>query len=335
MNNIFFSDIKFIILESTIEPYIYLSDKLFDKKINYISLLNIIKDFQPIKKFIFYVIHYLRSYKGIKKYNYFIIKNLKCKTIIYDTKLCSELDFIFYLTDDMICFNCIKMNGESTKYKTKLRYYNHILKYNKLNLLISKNKLNYFKCLNKFLPDDLIYKIIENYIISNNNILYKKVINECIYITKNQSIKYYKAYDKPNNIYPTSWNMNNTYRIVRPSYYIVYSLQVLPYLFDKHNTNCTCDRCIYNIDFPRIRYLLNKYYNPHSDHYSNYYNNYIKLILYINSTYGINYKSKNSIFYYKNKFNLGFNKNKKYNHIILKNNKSKHKQLINLYHLHH
>ena len=59
----------------------------------------------------------------------------------------------------------------------------------------------YFKCLNKFLPDDLIYKIIENYIISNNNILYKKVINECIYITKNQSIKYYKTFEKDHKQY--------------------------------------------------------------------------------------------------------------------------------------
>lgn len=333
-NNIFFSDIKTYILESKIDKYIKISDKLFDKLINYSELINIIKDFQPIKKLIFYIIHYLRSYKG-SKYNIIINNNIKIKDIINNDKIYQDFNFVLYLNDYMISINCLNMKGQSTKYKIKLKYYENILKYKKLNLLISKYKLIYFKCLNKYINDDLIYKIVEDYIISNNNIIYKKIINECIFITKNQNIKYYKTFDKPNNVYARSWNINNINKLYRPSYYIVFNLQILPYIFDKHNYNCNCDRCFYNIDFPRMRYLLNKYNNPVSGHYSNYYNNYIKLILYINSTYGINYKNKNSIYYYNKDFKLGFNNNNKYNHIILKNNKSKKQQLINLYHLHH
>jgi len=60
----------------------------------------------------------------------------------------------------------------------------HILNKNKLNLLIAKNKLIYSYVLNKYLSNDLIEKIVENYIISNNNIIYKKTINENIFMSK-------------------------------------------------------------------------------------------------------------------------------------------------------
>ena len=106
----------------------------------------------------------------------------------------------------------------------------------------------------------------------------KKVINECIFITKNQYIKYYRLFDKPNRVYGKSWNFDNylSNKNFRPCSYIIYNLQILPYLFDKHNIDCKCDRCLYNIDYPRIRYIFNHYNNPISGHYSNYFNNEIQ-----------------------------------------------------------
>ena len=116
-------------------------------------------------------------------------------------------------------------------------------------------------------------------------------------------------------------------RKYRPNKYIIYNLQIQPYLFDKHP-----DRCRYNIDFPRIRYLYKYYNNPISGQYSNYFNNYIKLLLNIYITRGINYNNIKNKHYKNNKFILGFNRNSsKYNHIILKNNKSKWKQLIKIW----
>ena len=240
-----------------------------------------------------------------------------------------------YLNDYMVSHNCFNMKGESTIKQKRLKYYTFIIKSRKLNLLLAKQKLIYLRSLNNYLPDDLIEKIIEDYIISNNNILYKRVINECIFITKKQYIKYYKLFDKPNNIYGRSWNFDNlnSNKIIRPHYKIIYNLQILPYLFDKHSNKCNCDRCLYNIDFPRIRYLLDKYNNPQTGHNSSYYNNYIKFILYCHITRGLNYINFKNKHYHKNNIILGFNRNNKFQHIILKNNKSKWKQLTNLYHL--
>lgn len=334
MNNIFFSDIIHIIRETNINTFIEYSDNLFDKLISYENLYNYIISLQSIKKYILYVVHYIRSYIGNKKYNYCLHKNLKCKTILDDININNNFHYVFFLDDHMLCNLLIRLNGASTNYKRKINYYNYILNKNKLNLLISKRKLHYTFVLNNFISNDLIEKICEDYIISNNNIIYKKVINECIFLTKNQYINYYKTFDKPNRVYGKSWNFDNYLcnRKYRPNKYIIYNLQIQPYLFDKHPGNCECDRCRYNIDFPRIRYLYKFYNNPISGQYSNYFNNYVKLLLNIYITRGINYNNIKNKHYKKKKFILGFNRNSsKYNHIILKNNKSKWKQLIKIW----
>ena len=213
----------------------------------------------------------------------------------------------------------------------------HILNKNKLNLLIAKNKLIYSYVLNKYLSNDLIEKIVENYTISNNNIIYKKTINENIFMSKKIYISYYKIFDKPNSVYGKTWDFDNhqSYRIFRPNYNIIFNLQLLPFIFDSHTNKCKCDRCTYNIDFPRIIYLLRKYDNPLSGHYSNYFNNHIKFMLYLTFTRGINYKHKKNKHYYTKDFIGGFPHliNYKYKHIFLKNNKSNWKQLTNLWNL--
>lgn len=335
MNNIFFDDIKNIILNTPIKHFIKLSDDLFDKKYSYGNLYKIISELQSIKKYILYLIHYLKSYKGIKKYDYSLGPETKIKELLNNNLFKTDFNYIFFMNDHMISHNCFSMKGESTRYHNILKYYSKILNKNKLNLLIAKRKLIYSYSLNKYLTNDLIEKISENYIISNNNIIYKKTINENIFMSKRLYISYYKMFDKPNSIYGKSWNFDNyqSYKIFRPKYRIIYILQILPYLLDNHTNDCRCDRCIYNIDFPRIIYLLRHYDNPISGHFSNYFNNHIKFILYLAFTRGINYKNTINKHHYTKSFIFGFPhlKNYKYKHIILKNNKSNWKQLTNLW----
>jgi len=330
----FFYDIVDIIRDTNINEFIEYSNNLFDNKLSFEDIYKYISLLQPIKKYILFIVHFIRSYKGEKKYNYAIHKYIKCKFIIDDSILLNDFKHVYYLNDYMLTTILLNTKGASSEYKLLINYYNYILNKNKLNLLISKQKLNYSHSLNKYLSNDLIEKICEEYIISNYNIILKKVINECIFITKNQYIKYYRLFDKPNRVYGKSWNFDNylSNKNFRPCSYIIYNLQILPYLFDKHNIDCKCDRCLYNIDYPRIRYIFNHYNNPISGHYSNYFNNYIKLILNININRGLNYNNKYNKHHYNNDFILGFHrKDKKYKHIILKNNTSKWHQLIKIW----
>ena len=55
MNNIFFTDIVYIIRETTITNFIEYSDNLFDKLISYENLYNYIISLQPIKN-IYYIL---------------------------------------------------------------------------------------------------------------------------------------------------------------------------------------------------------------------------------------------------------------------------------------
>ena len=95
MDNIFFSDIKNIILDTSICEFLILSDKLFENEISYLDFHKHITNYQPIKKYVFYIIHYIRSYRGIKEYNYFLNKDVKLRNIIENNILNYNFDYVF------------------------------------------------------------------------------------------------------------------------------------------------------------------------------------------------------------------------------------------------
>ena len=56
MDNIFFSDIKNIILDTSIHEFFILSDRLFDSEIPYLDFHKHITNYQPIKKYVLFEI---------------------------------------------------------------------------------------------------------------------------------------------------------------------------------------------------------------------------------------------------------------------------------------
>ena len=66
MNPVLNNDVEEISNNTTLEGSIFLSNKVFDKKISYCELYDLIKDLSFVKKYIFYIVHILRSYYGEK-----------------------------------------------------------------------------------------------------------------------------------------------------------------------------------------------------------------------------------------------------------------------------
>ena len=78
MNN----DVEYITNNITLEGSIFLSNKVFDKKISYQDFYDLIKDLPFVKKYIFYIIHILRSYYGEKYMGMEVTKSMNVKEIL-------------------------------------------------------------------------------------------------------------------------------------------------------------------------------------------------------------------------------------------------------------
>ena len=107
---------------------------------------------------------------------------------------------------------------------------------------------------------------------------------------------------------------------------MIHTYQILPYLFnhERYFDSCdgNCDYCLYKIDYPRQKYLYDKYKNDiRKGKHSNFYNNWIKYQYCLCSTIGRSQKRTGFISIYDRKNNYKKNIYPKYkSHLVLKNN---------------
>jgi hypothetical protein len=257
-------DIKNIIHNKSLSTYFKISEDIYDKKIGFKELMIIIDNEVLIVKWLIYVLHYLKSDNGIMinniEYNY----DNKCGDILENVDLIKEFNYVYYYNDNRIVWDIFNMMGDSDRYKNYMNKITMELSMKRLNLMISKMNLSLMKCLNDKISDDLIVKITDNLLTHDKNNM-KRLLNNKLKISRSLTENYYLGLDvMPENVYCYSWNFNNVDNSLRLNRSDGKKNQILPFVFDCHRniyfnnlTRC-CDRCIYNIDYPRELYLYYK-----------------------------------------------------------------------------
>lgn len=276
-------DIKYIIHNKSLSTYFELSEDIYDKKIGYKELLVIIDNEILIIKWLIYVLHYLKSDNGIKKYNMEYDYDNKCCDILENIDLKKNFNFIYYYNDNRIAWEILNMRGVSERYKNHINRITRELIGKNLNLMVSKKNLSLMISLNDKISDDLIIKITDN-LLTHEKIKKKNELNNNLKMSRSLTENYYLGLDViPENVYCYSWNFNNIDNSLRLNGLDGKRNQILPFIFDCHRniyfnnlTRC-CDRCIYNIDYPRELYLYykRKMVNKKKGRGINYYKNWI------------------------------------------------------------
>ena len=333
------NDVEAIANNTTLEGSIFLSNELFDKKISYCEFYDIIKDLSFVKKYIFYIVHILRSYYGDKYLGMEVTSIMSVKEILDNDALQGHFKFLNYYDTHKYVYEIFNMTGVSDTKKIYLKKIKKELENKKIKLHYAKRKLAFVRRIDSFLSNDLIESIFD-YLPNDDNINDLKNIKSSIYISIKNTKDYYDSIGLDYyNIYCYSWKlMNNAFiNHVRPSQRVIHNYQILPYLFnqERYYNSCdgNCDYCLYKIDYPRQKYLHDKYKNDmRKGKHSNFYNNWIKYQYYLCSTIGRCSKRTGFISIYDRKNYYKKNIHPKYkSHLILKNNISAWKNFENVW----
>lgn len=328
MNNDLNNEVEYITNNITLEGSIYLSNKVFDKMISYQDLYDYIKDLSFVKKYIFYIVHIMRSYYGEKYLALELTSTMNVKDLLEDVNVSEHFKFLNYYDNHKYVYEIFNMAGISDNKKIYLKRIQKELENKKIKLHYAKRKLAFVRRIDKFLSDDLIQNIFD-YFPNEDNIIDLKTIKSSIHISIKNTKDYYTGIGLDYyNIFCYSWKlMNNSFlNQIRPNKKITRVYQILPYLFahERYFDSCDgdCDYCLYKIDYPRQKYLYNKYkHDFRKGKHSNFYNNWIKFQYCLCSTIGRTSKRAGFISIYDRKNSYKKNIYPKYkSHLVLKNN---------------
>ena len=327
MNNKINLECEYILLETLLDVYLRLSNEVYDNKISYEKLHERFIGESIFKKYVFYLVHYLRSYHGEKYYGLEINSQMKCRELWDNTYLKKEFYYIFFYDIHKYIYEICNMQGISDTKKIRIKKLSIELKHKKQKLWISQKKLSFMKNINKFLSDDLIEEIF-SYFPNEDNIINFKTLNKNIKISINNTKDYYNSLGvRYDTLYCYSWKLMNIYNY-RPEKNLITNYQILPYIFDHEiyfdASHGICDYCLYKIDYPRQKYLHDIVKNKlHRGNHSNFYNNWLKYQYYIICTNGRFTKRGGFISIYdrKNGYKINSYSSCK-SHLVLRNNKS-------------
>ena len=135
---------EYVLLETSLKEYIMISNDIYDKKIRYEKLHERFVSESIFKKYIFYLVHYLRSYHGEKYYGLEINEEMKCRDLWDNNYLKKEFDFLFFYDINKYIYEIFNMQGLSDKKKIWIRKISIELKHKKQKLWISKKKKYHF-----------------------------------------------------------------------------------------------------------------------------------------------------------------------------------------------
>lgn len=325
-------DCEYILLESLLDEYVDLSNDVFDKKIHYEKLHERFVGESIFKKYIFFVVHYLRSYHGEKYYGLEITKEMKCRDLWDNDYIKKAFNYIFFYDIHKYIYEIYNIKGLSDLKKIRLKRINIELRNKRVKLWISKKRLAFVRRINNFLSDDLICEIF-NYFPNEDNIINLKTIDRNIKISINNTKDYYNALGIDHEtLYCYSWKLVNIYNF-RPERKIITNYQVLPYIFNHERyfdeCNGICDYCVHKIDFPRYRYLHDIVKSKYKKgHHSKFYNNWLKYQYYLISTNGRFTRRGGFISIYDRLDGYKINNySPRKSHLVLKNNKSNWREL--------
>lgn len=270
----------------------------------------------------------LRSYYGEKYIGLELSSTMTVQEILNNTAIFDYFKFLNYYDNDKYVYEIFNMVGVSDEKKIYLKRIKKELENKKIKLYYAKRKLAFVRRIDSFLSNDLIENIFD-YFPNEENIINLKTIQSSIKISINNTKDYYETIGLDyHHIFCYSWKLiNNPFtNNIRPNKNIIKVYQVLPYLFahERYFDSCEgeCDYCLYKIDFPRQKYLREKYKNDfRKGKHSNFYNNWIKFQYYLCSTIGRTSRRAGFISIYDRRNSYKKNTYPKYkSHIILKNN---------------
>ena len=154
------NDVEYITNNITLEGSIFLSNKVFDK-LFLSEFYDFIKDLSFVKKYIFYIVHILRSYYGEKYMGMEVTSSMNVKEILDNDALVMHFKFLNYYDNHKYVYEIFSMNGISDSKKIYLRKITKELENKKIKLHYAKRKLAFVRRIDSFLSNDLIQNIFD------------------------------------------------------------------------------------------------------------------------------------------------------------------------------